>query len=668
MNLIKYLESQSYNVGFIKLFAELVEKYPEELFNLSGIGWQLDYNKMSKQFFLDRSIDASVDANANAADKSVIAHRIETSKPFQLINSYYRLWKGLCKSSDVQYANSIIENQLTGQIYINDFAGFSSSMPYCYNYSTYDTALNGIPPELDGRGGSKPPKHLEAFLGQILLFALIAGNSTLGATGLADLFIVISIYMDKIVKTGKDSDVRLAWCCIDDIDIRDEYNEVNYWQYLESKLTRFIYELNQPYRGSQSLFTNVSVMDDYFLQELIPHYKLEIDDIVYEARLETVKKVQETYLRIMNKELRRKPLTFPVTSVCFSVHDEDGAPKIKDRDFLDLAVSYNIDFAYQNIYAGKLSTLSSCCRLRSDLINEYFNSFGAGSTKIGSLGVCTGNLVNLAFRVTKETNDLHTARSLFKSKLEDLVYKAQEVNQAKRVIIQRTIDNGNHPLYTLGYIDINTQYNTFGVVGAYEALEILGLSLLSKQGQEFFREVMEVINNTNRAVSDSLGIPCNCEQIPAENVAVNLAKKDKLLGCNIDYDLYSNQFIPLWVNVDLLDRVSIQGDFDKYFDGGSITHLNLDQKITNSNILKNLIEHIISKGVVYFAFNYVLNVCKNGHNSVGNIDRCPICGQDIIDLYTRVVGFLSKIKNWNKVRREIEFPKRVFYRDDSICE
>ena len=72
-------------------------------------------------------------------------------------------------------------------------------MPYCFNYSTYDTAVMGIPNKFDGRGGSKPPKNLLSFLGQIELFSLFAGNSTLGATGLADLLIVMSIFIDKIL-------------------------------------------------------------------------------------------------------------------------------------------------------------------------------------------------------------------------------------------------------------------------------------------------------------------------------------------------------------------------------------------------------------------------------------------------------------------------------------
>jgi anaerobic ribonucleoside-triphosphate reductase len=36
----------------------------------------------------------------------------------------------------------------------------------------------------------------------------------------------------------------------------------------------------------------------------------------------------------------------------------------------------------------------------------------------------------------------------------------------------------------------------------------------------------------------------------------------------------------------------------------------------------------------------------------GDINKCPICGEDIIEKYTRVVGFFVPISSMNKTRRE----------------
>ena len=644
-NLQKFLESQSYKKDFKDLMLGLEKKYGADLIEENGIGSQLDISKSSKKFFKAfTTADVSVDANANVTDKSVISHKIETAKPFHLINSYYRLWKEIKKIETKEKADWIVESQIKGRMYINDFVGFSSAMAYCFNYSTYDTATMGIPSVFDGRGGSEPPKNLMSFLGQIELFSLIAGNSTLGATGLADLLIVIAIYMDKMLQNKEDAHVPMV-------------DDKACWQYMESMLTGFIYRLNQPYRGSQSLFSNVSVYDSNFIDGMLEGdaYSIIIDDVKYSAKKEIVQKVQEIYLDIMNREMARKPITFPVTTACFSI-DENN--EIQDDDFLKFISEKNLKFGFINIYAGKSSTLSSCCRLRSERDNgEYFNSFGSGSTKIGSLGVATGNLPQLATICKGAENPSDE----FLHRIKDLVLDCQLVNQAKRNIIKRTIKAGSQPLYSLGYMELKRQYSTFGVIGLYEALETLGYDIMTKEGQDYVLEILNVINTTNKELQDKYKAPQNCEQIPGENVSVKLAKKDRALGYNDKYTLYSNQFIPLIKRVNMFDRIAIQALFDKYFSGGAICHLNVNQEINDVNTMQNLIHASVKEGVVYFAVNFVLQECENKHMFVGNVDTCPHCGGKIIGTFTRVVGFLTKVDNWIPERREVDFPNRQFY-------
>ena len=646
-NLQKFLESQSYKKDFKDLMLGLEKKYGADLIEENGIGSQLDISKSSKKFFKAfTTADVSVDANANVTDKSVISHKIETAKPFHLINSYYRLWKEIKKIETKEKADWIVESQIKGRMYINDFVGFSSAMAYCFNYSTYDTATMGIPSVFDGRGGSEPPKNLMSFLGQIELFSLIAGNSTLGATGLADLLIVIAIYMDKMLQNKEDAHVPMV-------------DDKACWQYMESMLTGFIYRLNQPYRGSQSLFSNVSVYDSNFIDGMLEGdaYSIIIDDVKYSAKKEIVQKVQEIYLDIMNREMARKPITFPVTTACFSI-DENN--EIQDDDFLKFISEKNLKFGFINIYAGKSSTLSSCCRLRSERDNgEYFNSFGSGSTKIGSLGVATGNLPQLATICKGAENPSDE----FLHRIKDLVLDCQLVNQAKRNIIKRTIKAGSQPLYSLGYMELKRQYSTFGVIGLYEALEILGYDIMTKEGQNYVLEILNVINTTNKELQDKYKAPQNCEQIPGENVSVKLAKKDRALGYNDKYTLYSNQFIPLIKRVNMFDRIAIQALFDKHFSGGAICHLNVNQEINDVDTMQNLIHSSVKEGVVYFAVNFVLQECENKHMFVGNVDTCPHCGGKIIGTFTRVVGFLTKVDNWIPERREVDFPNRQFYQN-----
>ncbi|MFP4698671.1 MAG: anaerobic ribonucleoside-triphosphate reductase [Eubacteriales bacterium] len=624
----------TYDQDFDDLIMHLKSKYPKELFDLDGIGEQTDMSKFSKKFFsADVTADASIDANANVDDISVIAYNTELPKPFFRLNSYYVLWKELKEEYGLLEANEIVEMQLTGDIYIHDFHGVGSAMPYCFNYSTYDIAIKGLP--MVKKIKSLPPKHLYAFKSQLEQFTVIASNSTLGATGLADLFIIMSYYVDKILETGKDAHFEFK-------------TEEDIWNYVKENIISFIYTINQPMRANQSPFTNVSVYDDYFLDNMIGDYAF-IDGRTLNK--ETIKKIQELFLNTMNEELKRTPITFPVTTACFSVDENND---IKDEEFLEMISRKNKEFGFINVYIGKTSTLSSCCRLRSESDNEYFNSFGSGSSKIGSLGVCSINLPRMSYQSDGDIGEFYNL-------LKKYVNIAAKINHAKRNIVQKRIDNGNLPLYTLGYMNINKQYSTVGLNGLNEALEIMDLDILEEKGQEVVLKIMDIINNLNDDNAEEYNSPHNCEMVPGENMSIKMATKDRLMGFNDKYEIYSNQFIPLITKANLLDRVKLQGLFDKHFSGGAIAHLNIDQKIEDESSIEDLIRVAAKKGIVYFAINYNLQRCEQGHMSVGNNKLCSICGEKIVDNFTRVVGFLTNTKNWHRVRREKDYPNREWY-------
>ena len=625
----------TYDSEFDDLYMHLKAKYPQKLFDLEGIGKQLDMSEFSKSFFsANVTSDASIDANANVDDTSVIAYNTELPKPFFKLNSYFILWKELRRLYNLEVANNVVEMNLIGDIYINDFHGVGAGMPYCFNYSTYDIHMNGLP--MVKKVKSLPPKHLYAFKSQLEQFTVIASNSTLGATGLADLLVVMSYYVDKIIKTLSDAHFHFA--SIDDV-----------WLYVRENLISFIYTINQPMRANQSPFTNISIYDDYFLESMCDDY-IFIDGS--SPNIDTVKRLQEIYLDIMNEELKRTPLTFPVTTACFSVDEEKN---IKDLAFLDFIAKKNQDFGFINIYCGDSSTLSSCCRLRSDRKNEYFNSFGSGSSKIGSLGVCTINFPRLAIKYPNKDE--------FIEKLKYMVEICARVNNAKRKIVDKRIKNGNEPLYTLGFMDLSKQYSTCGVCGFNECITYLGEDILKEDGQKLALDILDTINSVNDKMQTKYGTPHNCEQIPAEGTAVKLASKDQLLHYQTEYNLYSNQFIPLITNADMLDRIKLQGIFDGHFSGGAICHLNVDERIEDYNDISALIKNTAKSGVVYFAINYVLQECEDGHMTVGHNDNCTICGKPIINKYTRVVGFLTNVRNWNPTRRTEDFTNRQFYHE-----
>ncbi len=625
-----------YEQEFDDLWMYLKSKYPKKLFDLDGVGEQLDLAKFSRNFFSQKTTsDASIDSNANVDDISVISYTNELKKPFEKINSYYMLWKELKRLYDLQTANEIIEMQLTGDIYIHDFHGVGAGMPYCYNYSTYDIMLQGL--STVKKILSKPPKHLYAFKSQLEQFVTIASNSTLGATGLADLLVILAFYVEKILKNKSDAHFKFA-------------TEKDCWQYVKENIVSFIYTINQPMRGNQSPFTNISVYDKYFLEKLCNDYINP--ETGQKPKINIVQKIQEIFLDTMNEELRRTPITFPITTACLSIDENNN---IKDENFAKFIAEKNLEFGFINIYTGKSSTLSSCCRLRSEADNEYFNSFGSGSSKIGSLGVCSINFPRLAIKYKNNEKE-------FFNQIKYMVGICAKVNNAKRKIVKKRIDNGNHPLYDKGFINLNTQYSTVGVNGFNEAIEIMGYDITTEEGVEFGLKIINSINETNREYQARYKVSHNCEQVPGESMSVKIAEKDKILGYQNKYDIYSNQFIPLITKADMLDRIKLQGRFDKHFSGGAICHINVETKINDPNKIFELIKICAKMGVIYWAINYNLQMCQKGHMSVGKGDKCVICGDIITDNFTRVVGFLTNTKNWNKTRRKIDYPNRQWYK------
>lgn len=646
----KLIAPHSFQVEFVECLAKIEKKYGFDLFQVSGIGKQLDINWFAKQYFGKKTntADVSVDANSNVGLKNVVIWDNELSKPLKLIYSYYRMWKGLKKKFGLEYANEAVKKQLTGEIYVNDFHGFSSNLYYCYNYSTLDTAMKGIPRGIDAEA-SRPTKYLGTFLEHLQLFCIHAGASSLGAVGLADLLLTVSAYTARILAVQGDHKVSFS-------------SQEDCWTYVRAKLRNFVYFLNQPNRIVQSLFSNVSIYDDNFLDTLVEYYFIEdkVTGEMFFADKEIVKKVQMMFVDIMNEIMSERITTFPVVTACFSLDDERN---VQDEEFLKWVLEADKQFRFINLYGGATSTLSSCCRLRSDRTNQYVNSIGSGSTRIGSLGVTTQNLPRLAFMSNGSV-------AVFKDMLRENIIMSQRINGVKRGILKKAIDDGMIPLYNLGYVDLKTQYSTTGVVGIYEALEILGYDIRTEAGTEFAREILQFINDVTDEASLEQKAACNVEQIPAENVAVKLAKKDRMLGFNDIYDIYSNQYLPLKdQEADMFTRIRLVAELDKYMSGGSILHININEDVADTQTFIDLAKAMYKQGVVYFAFNKLLAECCDCGKTFttdkekfdeGNVE-CPECKSHNTECALRIVGFIRKFSSWTS-ERQAEGKQRKFYR------
>jgi ribonucleoside-triphosphate reductase len=204
-------------------------------------------------------------------------------------------------------------------------------------------------------------------------------------------------------------------------------------------------------------------------------------------------------------------------------------------------------------------------------------------------------------------------------------------------------------------------FSTFGTLGLYEATK----KYVDKFGNESKADIQaEILIRMNEKVSEmskKYKIIGNIEQIPAESFAIRLVRADKAIYGEeqIPYTLYSNQFIPLWEKTSIWDKMDEDGKYNSLIPGGGIAHIQIGEPTTPKQNEK-IIRYSVNSGCEHFALNSVWCECKNHHAFFGKLNVCPKCGEDIVEYYTRVVGFFTPVSSWTKERCEWEFPKRPF--------
>ena len=418
--------------------------------------------------------------------------------------------------------------------------------------------------------------------------------------------------------------------------------------------------------GSQSAFTNTSIFDRPYFEALFggsifPDGTFMID---YE---EEIIEFQKWYMEVMSEIRSTNMLTFPVNTISLlrkeGKYDLNTLDGFVDQNFAEWAIKHNMKWSDSNIFQDtSVNSLSNCCRLKSDIAElGYFNSVGGSALKVGSVKVSTINLARLALDTDSEEEYLQELeyRLILNLKALDCV----------RHIIQRNVDKGLLPNFSYGLVDFPHLYNTIGFLGVYETMKKFGYTKVDTLGNTYYtdkaslfgQKIFETIREvSNQFIKDNnLDYKINCEQIPGENAADKLMKKDKFFypNANIyDLPLYGNQFIPLGIQTTGQERVRIQAQFDAFCNGGSILHYNIDAPFTSYEKALYMTNYIAQKGVTYFAFNTRISTCKDNHAFYGN-GPCPVCGKPKDAEFTRIVGFYTKINSWSQTRKD-EFKLR----------
>jgi ribonucleoside-triphosphate reductase len=548
--------------------------------------------------------------------------------------AYNKIYYEIQKAFGFKAANDWLRADWVGQLYMHD-ADTSTFKHYCFAYDLKDLAEKGLY-FIGAPFNAEPAQHLTTFVDFIKEFISYASNRSSGAVGLPNLIPYMFYFWNKDMET-------------DYLGIKSSGNGK---KYAKQNFQRLVYAVNQPYvrDGSQSAFTNTSVFDRPYFEALFgaASFPDGTDMIDFE---EEIIEFQKLYMEVVADIRTKNMFTFPVLSI--SLLKKDG--EFKDKEFAQWAVKHNMRWSDSNLFIDdSVTSLSNCCRLKSDIKDlGYFNSIGGTALKVGSVKVSTINLARLALDTNNEEEYLE--------ELKNRTWLNLQALHCVRNIIKRNVDKGLLPNFKHGLVDFEHLYNTIGFIGIYETMKHFGYTFqddfgnvyyslrASQLGEKIFKTMRETADKFIEEVGADYHI--NTEQIPGESAAAKLMRKDRFFYPDADVfelPLYGNQFIPLGIKTILSERVRIAAEFDKFCNGGSILHANIDAPFNTFEKAWELVNYISDRGVTYFAFNTKIQACEDNHAFYGT--TCPECGKPIATEYTRIVGFYTPIKTWSAPR------------------
>lgn len=641
------------NKDFERYVTFLSTEYGEDFELLNGFhNSQLNFSDFIDSFVKKNLADVTIDNNASSSSRDIVSLCSEKGKPSDKLIAFSKIFQELKKRWGLATAQEWLKCEWLGAFYLHD-APSATYKPYCYAYDLGRLAREGLF-FLDCYN-NKPAEHLTTFTDNLIEYISFMCNRSSGAVGIPNVLVWTMYFWKKDVDSG--------------------YYIKNPDYYLRQTFQKLIYRLNQPFmRLDQSAFVNVSIFDKYYYEALFgglvfPDGSFAIDylDLFIEH--------EKIFMQVVSDIRAENMFTFPVLTYSLlkrkNIPQEEVQEMLKtrkfnifmDNDFARWCSDHNCQWNDSNFFmSDDVTTLSNCCRLLSDTskLSGFVNSIGGTALSVGSLKVNTINLMHIVYELEEKLDETEYLKILKKrTKL------CCKVLDRVRHIITRNIEKGLLPNYCDGGIEISKQYCTVGILGLYEVMvkfgyievDELGNHSYTDKGVKFADKIFKVLNDVKDSFTDEYSF--NIESVPAERAAVILCGKDSTyFGVN-DFEIYSNQWIPLTAKCTINEKARTAAILDNKCSGGAIAHINIESNFPTTDEAWFMLNYIATTGVIYFCFNTRINVCKHRHAFVGT-NVCPVCGEPVYDTYQRVVGFLTPSKAYSKPRQK-EFSAREWY-------
>jgi len=544
------------------------------------------------------------------------------------------------------YPDAIKEAHLNGALHIHDLGILSV---YCVGWDLYDLLLQGF----KGAGGkmeSKPAKHFRSALGQIVNFFYTLQGEAAGAQAFSNFDTLLAPFI--------------------------HYDGLNYRD-VKQALQEFLFNINVPTRvGFQTPFTNITLdltVPQYFKDQGVIIGGAIMDKCYGEFQKE-IDILNNAFLEVMLEgDAKGRVFTFPIPTYNLT-RDFDWDSKTSTLLWKATA-KYGIPYFanFVNSDMNPEDVRSMCCRLRID--NRKLAMRGGGlfgsSPLTGSVGVVTINLPRIGYQANSK-------ESFFKT-LGELMELAKQSLEIKRKLLERLTDEHLYP-YTNFYLRHvkkrfgkywKNHFSTIGIIGMNEAcLNLLGCDIGTVEGNRFAVEVLDFMRAKLLELQTETGNNYNLEATPAEGTSYRLARLDKkafpdIITANQSNDIervyYTNSSqLPVNYTDDIFESLDLQDELQTKYTGGTVLHLFMGERIQNEEALKKLIRSVCTKyRLPYFSITPTFSVCPECGYLDGEVETCPKC-ESRCEIYSRVVGYLRPVQQWNKGKQAEFRDRRTF--------
>lgn len=608
--------------------------------------------------------NATIDDNSNVANKNIGILNAEGHKEENVLISRAMITskqKELFPNFDSKQYEKDLEHHI---IYKHDESTFMGAIaPYCCSISMYPFLNNGI----KGLGGlSASPKNLDSFCGIFINLVFAISGNFAGAIATPEFL----MYFDYFARREWGEDYYLKADC--EITTPHCIRHKTIKSQIRQHFQQVVYSINQPTaaRGMQSAFWNLAYFDKPFFDAMFGNFVFpDMTSPVWDS----LNWLQKEFMQWFNEERLKTILTFPVESFALIYKDGNFIDK-ENADFV--AEEYARGHSFFTYISDTADSLSSCCRLKNKVDTKEFNfTNGNMGVETGSKSVITLNLNRIIQDWCKSIGGVPKVGNQYDSLrlyLREILQRVYKYHITYNECLWDMYDAGLLPAYKEGFISLNKQYLTIGLNGLNQAAEFLGIECnVNKEYQDFCQAIFGIIKESNSEANGKYfghKVTFNTECVPAESAAIKNYNWDKADGYWVpsDTNLYASYiFKPNDPNISVLDKIILHGKnyIGDYLDGGSAAHINLSEHLSVEQY-KKLLKFAAEEGCQYFTFNIPNCECENcGFIAKQPFEKCPKCGETKrIVLWDRIIGYLTKIKNWSE-GRQIEQKTRVYSKE-----